>query len=315
MKLIVVGAGAFGQKHLASLSTIDNAKVISVVGPNAAQTKKLSAEFGIPNTDAELADALKRPGVEGAILATPTHLHASQAMECLSSGVNVSVEIPAADNWSDAEALAKLQEETELVCMVGHTRRYNPSHQWIKRKIDAGEFSIQHLNVQTFFFRRTNTNALGEPRDWTDHLLWHHAAHTVDLFQYQTGETIKKFNILQGPVDPKLGIALDMSIQMQSSSGKILTLGLSFNNDGPLGTFFRYIGSTGTYIARYDELVTGHGDKVDLSNLDVSMNGIELQNRDFITSIQKQTEPIASIRNVLPCYEVLNNLNTVLNQS
>lgn len=309
MKLILCGPGAFGRKHLEALSNINNVEVVSIVGPNTQQAKNLADKFNIPNVDSDLSDALSRPDVEAVILATPTHLHAAQAMECLSAGKHVAVEIPAADNWEDAKALDQLQKETGLVCMVGHTRRYNPSHQWIKHQIDKGEFSIQHMDVQTFFFRRTNTNALGEARDWTDHLLWHHAAHTVDLFQYQTGEPIITANILKGPTHPVLGITMDMSIQMQSQSGILLTLALSFNNDGPLGTQFRYIGDTGTYIARYDDLETGNGKKIDLSNETISVNGIHVQDQDFIDSIENHKEPKASISNVLPCYQALGKLD------
>ncbi len=312
MKLVLAGPGAFGAKHLEALSSIEDAEVVSVVGPDPARTQSLANKYNIPHTDTQLEEALDRPGVEAAILATPTQVHASQAMVCLSAGKHVSVEIPAADNWQDAKALAKLQGQTKLVCMVGHTRRYNPSHQWIRKKIQSGEFALQHMDVQTFFFRRTNTNALGEPRDWTDHLLWHHAAHSVDLFQYQAGESVKEVNVLQGPIHPELGIAMDMSIQMQTTSRILLTLALSFNNDGPFGTNFRYIGDGGTYIARYDELMTGHNEPINMSGVDISMNGIELQDRDFVSSIRSGTEPIASINRVLPCYEVLGKLDAKL---
>jgi 2-hydroxy-4-carboxymuconate semialdehyde hemiacetal dehydrogenase len=196
--------------------------------------------------------------------------------------------------------------------MCGHTRRFNPSHQWVRNKIVAGEFNIQQMDVQTFFFRRTNMNALGQPRSWTDHLLWHHAAHTVDLFAYQAGSPIVKANAVQGPIHPTLGIAMDMSIQLKAASGAICTLSLSFNNDGPLGTFFRYIGDTGTYIARYDDLVNGKEEKIDVSKVDVSMNGIELQDREFFSAIREGREPNSSVAQVLPCYQVLHDLDRQL---
>jgi 2-hydroxy-4-carboxymuconate semialdehyde hemiacetal dehydrogenase len=169
------------------------------------------------------------------------------------------------------------------------------------------------MDVQTYFFRRTNMNALGQTRSWTDHLLWHHAAHTVDLFAWQCGSPVVQAHAMQGPIHPTLGIAMDMSIQLKAANGAICTLSLSFNNDGPLGTFFRYIGSTGTYIARYDDLVTGKDEKIDVSMVDVSMNGIELQDREFIAAIRAGREPKASVAQVLPCYEVLHQLDRQLN--
>jgi 2-hydroxy-4-carboxymuconate semialdehyde hemiacetal dehydrogenase len=243
--------------------------------------------------------------VAAAILATPTQLHAAQAIACLEAGKHVQVEIPLADNWEDSQAVTRLQMKTGLVCMVGHTRRFNPSHQWIHKRIAKGELAIQQMDVQTYFLRRTNINALGQPRSWTDHLLWHHAAHTVDLFAWQAGSPVKIAHAVQGPISPTLGIAMDMSIQLKSASGAICTLSLSFNNDGPLGTFFRYICDHGTYIARYDDLIDGKDQKIDVSQVDVSMNGIELQDREFFSAIREHREPNASVAQVLPCYRTL----------
>jgi 2-hydroxy-4-carboxymuconate semialdehyde hemiacetal dehydrogenase len=228
------------------------------------------------------------------------------------AGKHVLVEIPITDSVEDAENLVKIARETGVTAMGGHVRRFNPSHQYVHKKIKAGELKIQQMDVQTYFFRRKNMNAAGQPRSWTDHLLWHHAAHTVDLFQYQTGEVASQVFALQGPMHPQLKIAMDMSIGMKVPSGAICTLSLSFNNDGPLGTFFRYICDNGTYIARYDELLDGKGNAIDVSKVDVSMNGIELQDREFFAAIRERREPNASVRQVLPAMQTLHRLEQAL---
>ncbi len=312
MKVIVVGPGAFGIKHLDGLKNIDDAEVVGLVGRNPEKTQTVADEYGIPNVYTSLEDALESDA-DAVILCTPTQQHASQSIQCMKAGKHVQVEIPLADSWEDSEAVMKTQQETGLVCMVGHTRRFNPSHQWVHNRITAGELNIQQMDVQTYFFRRKNINAKGEPRSWTDHLLWHHAAHTVDLFGYQAGSPIVKANAVQGPIHPELGIALDMSIQLQAENGAICTLSLSFNNDGPLGTFFRYICDNGTYIARYDDLVDGKENPIDVSNVDVSMNGIELQDREFLAAIKEGREPNSSVASVLGCYKVLHDLEVQLN--
>ncbi|WP_419837682.1 Gfo/Idh/MocA family oxidoreductase [Candidatus Poriferisodalis sp.] len=311
MRIALAGAGAFGRKHLDGLKNIDDVEVVSVIDP-VADAAAVAAEYRIPHHGTDLAEALAIDEVDAVILATPTQMHAAQAIQCMDAGKHVEVEIPLADSLADAQAVLANQEQAGLVAMVGHTRRFNPSHQWVHNKITAGEFNIQQMDVQTYFFRRTNTNALGEPRSWTDHLLWHHAAHTVDLFVYQAGEPIVAANVLEGPHHRDLGIAMDMSIQMKTASGAILTLSLSFNNDGPLGTFFRYIGDTGTYIARYDDLVDGREEPIDVSQVDVSMNGIELQDREFIAAIREGREPNSSVRQVMSCYEWLHKLEQQL---
>jgi 2-hydroxy-4-carboxymuconate semialdehyde hemiacetal dehydrogenase len=312
IKVALAGAGAFGIKHLDAIRNIDGVEVVSLISRELDKTRETAKQYGIEHVTTQLEDSLALKEVDAVILCTPTQMHASQSLACLKAGKHVQVEIPLADSWADAQAVADLARHSGKVAMVGHTRRFNPSHQWVHKKIGAGEFNIQQMDVQTYFFRRTNMNALGQARSWTDHLLWHHAAHTVDLFAYQCGSPIVKANALQGPIHPTLGIAMDMSIQLKAANGAICTLSLSFNNDGPLGTFFRYIGDTGTYIARYDDLFNGKDEKIDVSKVDVSMNGIELQDREFFAAIQQGREPKASVAKVLPCYQVLHDLEQQL---
>ncbi len=314
IKVALAGAGAFGIKHLDGIKNIDGVEVVSLISRDLDKTKEVAARYGIGHVTTDLADSLALKEVDAVILCTPTQMHAAQTLACLKAGKHVQVEIPLADSLNDAEAVVALQKQTGLVAMCGHTRRFNPSHQYVHNKIQAGEFSIQQMDVQTYFFRRTNTNALGQARSWTDHLLWHHAAHTVDLFAYQVGSPIVQANALQGPIHPNLGIAMDMSIQLKAANGAICTLSLSFNNDGPLGTFFRYIGDTATYIARYDDLFNGKEEKIDVSKVAVSMNGIELQDREFFAAIREGREPNSSVGKVLACYQVLNQLEQQLNR-
>jgi 2-hydroxy-4-carboxymuconate semialdehyde hemiacetal dehydrogenase len=307
MKICVVGNGAFGKKHLDALSNIEDVEVVCLVGRREEATKKVAEQFNVPNYTLTLEDALKYD-FDAAIITSPTQIHAEQAIALMNAGKHVMIEIPMADTLEDAQAIVDVQKKTGLVAMAGHTRRFNPSHQYVHNKIKAGELNIQQMDVQTYFFRRTNTNALGEPRSWTDHLLWHHACHTVDLFAYQTGEEIVEVQGMQGPIHPELGIALDMSIGLKTASGKLCTLSLSFNNDGPLGTFFRYICDNGTYLARYDDLFTGKEEQIDVSKVAVSMNGIELQDREFISAIKEKREPNASVQQALSAMKILDLL-------
>jgi 2-hydroxy-4-carboxymuconate semialdehyde hemiacetal dehydrogenase len=312
MKVCLAGAGAFGTKHIEAMRNIAGVEVVSVVGRELDKTREFAAKFGVSHACTDLAESLALPGLDAVILCTPTQMHAAQAIQCMRAGKHVQVEIPLADSLADAQAVLRVQRETGRVAMVGHTRRFNPSHQWIHQRIQASELRIQQMDVQTYFFRRTNMNALGQPRSWTDHLLWHHAAHTVDLFQYQTGEQASKVHAMQGPMHPQLGIAMDMSIQLKVPGGAICTLSLSFNNDGPLGTFFRYICDKGTYLARYDDLFDGKDNRIDVSKVDVSMNGIELQDREFFAAIRDGREPNSSVAQVLPAYEALHRLEQTL---
>jgi len=313
MKVGVAGQGAFGVKHIEAIQNIPGIEVITLTGGNQAATAEVAKTFKIPHFTGDLAESLKQPGLEAMILATPTQMHADQAVQCMQAGKHVQIEIPMADSLADSERILDAQKQTGLIAMAGHTRRFNPSHQWIHKKIQAGELKVQQMNVQTYFFRRTNMNAAGKPRSWTDHLLWHHACHTVDLFAYQTGQKISESYALEGPHHPELKIAMDMSIGLKVPGGAICTLSLSFNNKGPQGTFFRYICDNGTYVAYYDDLVDGEQNKIDLSKVDVSMNGIELQDREFFAAIQEKREPNASVAQTIGAMQVLDRLERMLN--
>jgi 2-hydroxy-4-carboxymuconate semialdehyde hemiacetal dehydrogenase len=314
IKVALAGAGAFGIKHLDGIKNIDGVEVVSLISRDLEKTKEVAAKYGIGHVSTDLADALALPEVDAVILCTPTQMHAEQTLACLRAGKHVQVEIPLADTLKGAEEVVALQKQTGLVAMCGHTRRFNPSHQYVHQQITDGKFNILQMDVQTYFFRRTNTNALGQARSWTDHLLWHHAAHTVDLFAYQCNSPIVQANAIQGPIHPVLGIAMDMSIQLKAANGAICTLSLSFNNDGPLGTYFRYIGDTATYLARYDDLFTGKEEKIDVSQVAVSMNGIELQDREFFAAIREGREPNSSVARVFACYQVLHDLEQQLSR-
>jgi 2-hydroxy-4-carboxymuconate semialdehyde hemiacetal dehydrogenase len=313
IKVALAGAGAFGIKHLDGIRNIAGVEVISLVSRDLDKTRATAAQYGIGHVTTDLADSLALPEVDAVILCTPTQMHAAQTLACLQAGKHVQCEIPLADTLAGAQQVVALQKRTGLVAMAGHTRRFNPSHQWVHQQVAAGSFNIQQMDVQTYFFRRSNINALGQARSWTDHLLWHHAAHTVDLFAWQAGSLIVQANAMQGPIHPTLGIAMDMSLQLKAANGAICTLSLSFNNDGPLGTFFRYIGDSGTYLARYDDLFNGKDEKIDVSQVAASMNGIELQDREFFSAIREGREPNASVAQVLPCYQVLHDLEQQLN--
>jgi 2-hydroxy-4-carboxymuconate semialdehyde hemiacetal dehydrogenase len=313
VRIALVGAGAFGIKHLDALSVIDDAVVGSVVSTPIEQAKEVAARYGATHAGTELDEVLARDDIDAVILASPTPLHAEQAVATLRAGKHVQVEIPLADSWAGAESVALAAEETGLVCMAGHTRRFNPSHRWVRGRIQAGALTLQHLEVQTYFLRRSNLNALGQPRSWTDNLLWHHAAHTVDLLRYQTGQEVVAGHVLAGPTHAELGIPMDMSIQLRTSGGTLCTLSLSFNNDGPFGSVFRYIGDTGTYLARYDDLVTGNDEPVDLSGVGVPGNGIEGQDREFVAAIRDGRAPESNVTSVLPSYRVLADLDAQLN--
>ena len=309
VRIGVAGAnGAFGSKHLDALAQIEEVEIVAAMATTLDKADCIADKYSIPNRFDDYDHMLGLSDLDAVILATPTQIHAEQGLKAMAAGKHVLIEIPMADTLADSEVLVAKQKETGLVAMAGHVRRFNPSHQWVHNKIIAGELSIQQMDIQTYFFRRTNMNAKGEPRSWTDHLLWHHACHSIDLFRYQAGEEVTEVHAIQGPTHPELGIAMDMSILMKTETGKLCTLSLSFNNNGPLGSYFRYICDNGTYIASYDDLFDGHNNQIDVSDVDVSLNGIELIDREFVSAILEHREPNSSLEQCLPAMRIMHEI-------
>jgi 2-hydroxy-4-carboxymuconate semialdehyde hemiacetal dehydrogenase len=314
MKVALAGQGAFGIKHLEAIQNIPGIEVVSLAGGRPAGTEEVAKKWKIPHWTSDFGETLKQPGIEAVIIASPTQVHAAQAIQAMRAGKHVLIEIPIADTLADSEEILHVAQQTGVVAMAGHVRRFNPSHQYVHNKITAGELKIQQMDVQTYFFRRTNMNAAGQARTWTDHLLWHHACHTVDLFQWQTGELPSVAYAVEGPHHPELKIAMDMGILLKvPKSGSILTLSLSFNNNAQQGSFFRYIGDNGTYKAYYDDLSDGKDNVIDLSKVDVSMNGIELEDREFFAAIKEKRQPKSSVKDCLEAMRTLDRLEKVMN--
>jgi 2-hydroxy-4-carboxymuconate semialdehyde hemiacetal dehydrogenase len=312
VKVCVAGEGAFGGVHLQSLAKLDGVEVVSLAGGVASATQQLASRWRIPHWSTSLEECLAQPGIEAVILATPTPLHAEQAVRCLQAGKHVLVEIPMADSLGDAQRVVRAQRESGRIAMVGHTYRFTPGHRWLRGRLACGELQLQHLHVQCWFLRRSNTNMFGQPRSWTDHLLWHHACHTVDLFQYLTGELVSETCALQGPAHPDLGIAMDMSISLKTPSGVLCSLSLSFNNDGPLGNTFRFICNRGTFVSQQRDFRDGGGAPIDLAECKEPANPVEGMQREFLAAIGEGREPNASVSQCFNAMQTLDRIDAQL---
>ena len=312
MRFCISGNGAMANAHLKAIKAIAGSEVTVLQSRTQEGTQKVASEYGVPVALTNFEEAVNRADVDAVIITGPTQVHADQAEIAMRAGKHVLIEIPMCDSVADAERIVRVQKETGVTAMAGHVRRFNPSHQLMNHKLRNEGVFLQQMQAHTHFFRRTNMNALGQPRSWVDHLLWHHACHTVDLFSYQTGEEISVVSAVQGPYHPELKIAMDMGIIMQTPKGSICVLSLSFNDEGPIGSPYRYICDKGTWVSFYDDLTDGFGAKLDLSGVAPSMNGFENQDREFIAAIEGKRAPNCSVANALATMKVLGKIEDML---
>lgn len=304
MKICLAGEGAMGETHMKVLSALPDVEVVTLAGGLAEDTAALARKWRIPHFSTDLEACLRQPGVEAVLLATPSPLHVAHVEMALRLGKHVLVEIPMALSFADSEHLARLEEQTGLVCMVCHTRRFNPPHAELRRRIAAGEFHLHHLIAEHYFFRRTDLNMFGKPRTWRDNLLWHHACHSVDLFAWALGDWDLDVWGQRGPDHPTLGIPMDLTIGLRSRKrGALATIALSFNRKGPVASHYRYIGEEETYEVFREGMKDSEGREVALSG-----NGFDNQDKEFFAAIRERRRPEASFGSCARSMQLLHRI-------
>jgi len=297
-----------GVIHMKALKKIPDVEVVSVNSRTEESGKAFAAEWGIPHSATSLEESLDRPGVDAVILTTPSAMHADQTVMALGKGKHVQVEIPMSLNLPDAQRIVEAARTSGKTCMVTHTRRFSSPHREIRRRVREGTFHLHHMVVETYFFRRENTNMHGQPRSWVDNLLWHHGCHSVDLAQWILGDATWAAWGQKGPDHPVLGIPMDITIAMKSMKGPLFSMAMSFNNRGPFGGFYRYIGEEDTYKVYRDSMTDSEGNDVALD----STAAFDRQDVEFTAAIREGREPESSAKSCLPTMALLDKIDRAM---
>jgi 2-hydroxy-4-carboxymuconate semialdehyde hemiacetal dehydrogenase len=311
MKIALAGTGAMGVIHMKALQKIDGVEVVSVASRTAESGQTFASEWKIPFHSTNLEACIDRPGVDAVILTTPSEQHADQTVLALSKGKHVQVEIPMALNLPDSERMLAAQRKSGKVCMVTHTRRFSPTHREIKRRIREGSFHLHHMVVETYFFRRTNLNMHGQPRSWVDNLLWHHGCHSVDIAQWLLDDPNWDVWGQKGPDHPELGIPMDLTVAMKSRTGPLFSMAMSFNNKGPFGGFYRYIGEEDTYKVYRDSMTDSEGKEVPLD----PMPAFDRQDVEFVGAIREGRDPESSASSCVQTMALLDRIEKAMNKA
>jgi 2-hydroxy-4-carboxymuconate semialdehyde hemiacetal dehydrogenase len=308
MKICLAGAGAMGVIHMKALKKIAGVDVVSVTGRTREGVEAFAAEWGIPHASTSLEESVDRPGVDAVILTTPSAMHADQAVMALGKGKHVQVEIPMSLNLPDAQRIVEATRRSGKTCMVTHTRRFSSPHREIRRRIQDGTFHLHHMVVETYFFRRENTNMHGQARSWVDNLLWHHGCHSIDLAQWILGDADWSVLGQKGPDHPVLGIPMDVTVGMKSRQGAIFSMAMSFNNKGPFGGFYRYIGEEETYKVYRDSMTDSEGKEVALDGT----AAFDRQDVEFTSAIREGRVPESSAESCLPTMVLLDRIDKAM---
>src|SRR3954468_10108939 len=310
MKICLAGTGAMGVIHAKALAKIDGVEIVSIASRTEDSGKKFAEEYKIPFTSTSLEACIDRPGVDAVIITTPSDQHHDQTILALGKGKHVQVEIPMALSLKDSQNMLAAAKKAGKTCMITHTRRFAAPHREMLKRIQEGTFHLHHLVVETYFFRRQNLNMHGEARSWVDNLLWHHGCHSVDLAHWVLGEPNFEVWGQQGPLHPELGIPMDMTVAMRSKKGPLFSMAMSFNNKGPFGGFYRYIGEEDTYKIYRDSMTDSEGKDVPLD----PMLAFDRQDVEFVSAIREGREPESSAASVVPSMALLDKIDRAMNQ-
>ncbi len=309
MRICLAGTGAMGVIHMKALKKIPDVEVVSVNSRTEESGKAFAAEWGIPYSSTSLEESLDRPGVDAVILTTPSAMHGDQTVMALGRGKHVQVEIPMSLNLPDAQRIVEAARVSGKTCMVTHTRRFSSPHREIRRRVREGTFHLHHMVVETYFFRRENTNMHGQPRSWVDNLLWHHGCHSVDLAQWILGDATWTAWGQKGPDHPVLGTAMDITVAMKSTRGPLFSMAMSFNNKGPFGGFYRYIGEEDTYKVYRDSMTDSEGKEVQLDGVPA----FDRQDVEFVSAIREGREPESSAASCVKTMALLDKIDRAMN--
>jgi 2-hydroxy-4-carboxymuconate semialdehyde hemiacetal dehydrogenase len=300
-----------GEIHAKALAAIEGVEIASIAARTDGSAQEFAAKWKIPFGSANLEECIDRPGVDAVILTTPSDQHCDQTLLALSKGKHVQVEIPMALNLADSQKMLDAQKRAGKVLMVTHTRRFANPHREIRRRIHDGSFHLHHMVVETYFFRRTNLNMHGQPRSWVDNLLWHHGCHSVDLAHWILSEPDWECWGQKGPDHRELKIPMDISVGMKSSKGPLFTMAMSFNNKGPFGGFYRYIGEEETYKVYRDSMTDSEGKEV---QFDDNTLAFDRQDIEFVAAIREGREPESSAASVVPTMALLDKIDKSMNR-
>jgi 2-hydroxy-4-carboxymuconate semialdehyde hemiacetal dehydrogenase len=305
MKICLAGTGAMGEIHMKALEKLNDVQVISVNSRTEEGGKAFAEKWKIPFQSTNLEACIDRPGVDAVILTTPSSMHPEQTILALNKGKHVQVEIPMSLNLPDARKMLEVAKKSGKICMVTHTRRFSAPHREIRRRVQEGSFHLHHMVVETYFFRRSNTNMHGQARSWVDNLLWHHGCHSVDLAYWILNDPDLEAWGQEGPDHPVMQIPMDMTIGMRSKKMKTtISMALSFNNRGPFGGFYRYIGEEETYKVYRDGMTDSEGKEVPLQG----PIAFDLQDVEFVGAIREGREPESSAASCVPTMALLDKI-------
>lgn len=187
--IAIIGAGAFGRKHIDTIQAEFGYKLAGIADPSPA-ARALAAEKCVPWAP-DPAALLNTIRPDGAIVVTPNHLHLSHAMVCIEHGVPVLVEKPVAETPDDGCRIADAADAAGVPVMVGHHRRHNPILESARAVVQSGSLGrIVAVNLTWVIRKPDRYFDVAWRREPGGGPVMINLVHEIDALRYVVGDIV-----------------------------------------------------------------------------------------------------------------------------
>lgn len=181
IRLLVVGAGLIGSRHVQTIAANPACELVGVVDPDTARHIDPAVRYFT-----DMAQVTQP--VDGAIIATPTGLHAQHGIAAAERGWHLLIEKPVTALPADADQLAEVAEKYGVKCLVGHHRRYHPSVTLLRDALNDGRIGLPVTSTLIWAMRKPDSYFEGNWRQSDGSPVMINLIHDIDLLRYVLGD-------------------------------------------------------------------------------------------------------------------------------
>jgi len=186
LRIGLAGVGRFGQLHAAVLADCPGVELVALADSDADQLARVAERTRVERLVGSAEALIEDDSLDAVILATPDEQHAAQAHKALSRGRHVFVEKPLAATWKEAQELQRLAHDRGALLQVGMILRYEASHRWLGRQIQAGHFGdLVSIRAQRNCSRRSFAAVADRV-----HTVHRTMIHDIDLLLWLSGSRV-----------------------------------------------------------------------------------------------------------------------------
>lgn len=315
MKILVIGAGSIGRRHLNNLNFLgyEDIDVVDISNANIDYAKK---NFKIKETFNDFKDALSFNIYNIAFILTPPIHHIQIALILAKKGVDLFIEKPISHNIEYVNELINIKEKTNLVIMVGYNQKFNFGLKKLKSYIedevlgklyyiraDAGQYLPDWRPLQDYRKNYTAIKELGGG-------ILLDGSHEIDYVMWLANSKIKEIKSISCKISNlEINVEDLAEIILRFESGIISSIHLNMIEQG-YNRYCKIVGEKGSvkwiYKDNILEFYDGITKKLIIEKYEIDPNHSYLEELEhFLSCIENRTEPLSNIYTAKETLEII----------